>query len=122
MKMQGSLPIMCDSSPDVSVSHGTLLWNARQPAHSDVLQTPPSESTKERGPPPDLIAAGTDGAAAQDSQRCPSPVPLTEEDMKAEIKDAAASPRCKASFMSRAATMLMRVLVCGCVGRARVVE
>jgi hypothetical protein len=101
---------------------GTLLWSARQPAHSDVLQTPPSESTKERGPTHDLIAAGTDGAAAQDSQRCPSPAPLTEEDMKAESKDAEASPRCKASFMSRAGTMLLRVLVWGCVGRTGVVE
>jgi hypothetical protein len=97
-----------------------LLWNvgpAADPVH--VLQAPPPEPepTKQGEP---LIQAWyvTGEAAVQRSQGPPSPPPLTEEGMKAEVKGSKASR--KASVVSRACSMLLRALACGCVGRPQV--
>jgi hypothetical protein len=100
-----------------------LLWNvgpAADPVH--VLQATPPEAkpTKQRELPSSLIQAWyvTDQTAAQRSQGPPSPLPLMEEGMKAEVKGSTVSR--KASLVSRACAVLLRALACGCVGRPQV--
>jgi hypothetical protein len=97
-----------------------LLANPLTQIH--VLQAPPAQPKKEEEPLLDLIRALdiTGATAVQQSEKSPSPLPLTEEEMKADLKGHAAPPRRKASLMSRVYTMLLRALACGCVGRPQV--
>jgi hypothetical protein len=82
---------------------GPLLWNvgpAADPEH--VLQAPPPEPepTKQREPPTGLIQSWyiTDETAVQRSQGSSSPLRLTEQEMKEEVKGSTASPKLGASF------------------------
>jgi hypothetical protein len=100
-----------------------LLWNvgpAADPVHVLQAPSPSPERTKQREPPTGLIQARyvTGEAAVQQSQGPPSPLPWTEEGMKEEVKGSKASR--KASVVSRACSMLLRALACGCVGRPQV--
>jgi ribosomal protein S18 acetylase RimI-like enzyme len=85
-----------------------LLWRVRPSTCADVLQATPKDGEGN---------TVTDGATVQiTSQRSPSPLCPPEKELKEDCAPG------KASLMSRACTALLRVLTCGCIGRASVVE
>jgi hypothetical protein len=110
-----TLSIIWESSLNVSGSPFTPAPCCGIMAHPlaeiHALQAPQfePEPTKQREPPTGLIQALdiTGGTAVQQSQVSPSPLPLNEAEMKAEVKGSEARPHRKASLVSRACKTLL---------------